>query len=447
MIGDLIDSLACSRGWLRLIQDGHSLLAGPLGILVYLPFALGFWFVPRQHRGFYLTATSLLAVLATLGIGYALTVIALTAIAWLVIRYLGRPGDRVWPGVVILVMVNAALILVPQPPWLPVMTTGDFPAPLLLFGLSPGSADLPAGTPLLAEPLYFYLHWAGIGYIFLRSLHVLIDRTSGKLANLTASDFACYLLFPATLRMGPIYRYQGFVEQLHRDQRPHRDFGAAAIRIVVGLARIGIMAAVLDRFPIAPLFDAPETLPPVELFARLYLAPLSIYLWISGYVDLAVGIGKAMGFDVPENFHYPWKATSIADFWRRWHITLGAWLRDYLYIPLGGNRRHVFLNYTLTFTFCGLWHGTYLSYILWGCSQGVGLAVWRLWSQYWKRQRDTAAPLYGRLQRLQLVNSSLSAALGWLLTFHFQILTIAWFMDEAHAGSRLGRRLLAMIIG
>ncbi|MEP0844882.1 MAG: MBOAT family protein [Phycisphaerae bacterium] len=302
--------------------------------------------------------------------------------------------------------------------------------------------------PRLAEPTWFYLHWAGIGYLFLRMAHVQADVGRGLLPAPAAVDYFAYLLFPPTLRMGPIYRFGAFAQQLHGDLERGRSLPAAAGRLLAGFIRLGIMAALLKHAPLDRLYgeiDQLNRLSTDRFLAGIYIAPMTIYLWIGGYTDLAVGVGRIMGFTVPENFHYPWVATSIADFWRRWHLTLGAWLRDYIYIPLGGSRRHVTLNYLVTFLFCGLWHGTYPAMVLWGLSQGLGLAVWRVWNRFWTRQAERTTPLCRAARRLRLKDGPLGTALAWLLTFHYQILTINVILDERHAGRLMAGRLAELI--
>lgn len=446
-------------------RDGHDLPRGPLGLLLYVPVAILFWAVPPRGRLAYLTFTSYLLMLVTLGPAYALTLLLLGLIGYGMTRWCARSGRLGW-GIALWSSPYAALLICPQPPFLP-----------------------PIRSETLQEPLYFYLHWAGIGYVFLKTVHVIVDVAKQRMPAPPFQEFLAYLLFAPTLRMGPIYRYPDFARQLESvaqvrgqssvvsretnpavsphdgvpttvnsqqttdneqrttDESTHRDLGAAAIRIVFGLVRLGVMSAMLKNCPIDKLFGAPGSLPAYRFLACLYATPSSIYLWISGYVDISIGVGLIMGFRVPENFNYPWKATSIADFWRRWHLTLGSWLREYVYIPLGGNRQHVFFNYFVTFLLCGVWHGLYLSYVLWGISQGVGLAVNRSWGLYWKRVRESNSPLYHRLERMRLVNSPINAALGWLLTFHYQILTIVLFMVEDHTVRPVFTRLLGVLTG
>jgi alginate O-acetyltransferase complex protein AlgI len=406
-------------GFVHLMQAGRQALdpaifpRGPLGLLLYLPFVPFYWVVPPRHRRTYLTATSLLLALVTLGPGYTATLLALALIGAATVRTCAN-RSRLAGGIVFLALLYTAMMVFPQPAWL----------------------------PPVKQPLYFYLHWAGFGYIFLKTIHVLVDVAQSKLLRPTLGEFLAYLLFAPTVRMGPIYRFNDFAAQLERDPARHRDFKAAISRFATGTVRLVVLSAAVGHFPFEVIYTDPYSLAIPQLLLRLCLAPLSIYLWISGYVDFSIGMGYLLGFRVPDNFNYPWAATSLGDFWRRWHITLGSWIRDYLYIPLGGNRRHVFLNYFFAFLFCGVWHGLYPSYALWGISQGVGLSVARRWRLFWEAQREANAPLYARLRAVWLADSPVSLAAAWLVTFSYQILTIAWFMDERHAGALIGRRLL-----
>ncbi|UCD27910.1 MAG: MBOAT family protein [Planctomycetota bacterium] len=403
-------------GLIHFMQDGYDLPRGPLGLLLYLPFVGLFWLIRPKYRTAYLILSSLLLSLITLGHGYTLAIAALAIIGLIFVREFAIPA-RPWPGIAILTVIYAALLYCPQPSWL----------------------------PPVEKPFYFYLHWAGIGFIFLKTVHVIFDVSNGKLPAPTTGGFLAYLLFAPTLRMGPIYRYDDFSQQLQDNHLRNLKIGGGLLRIFVGLVRLGIMAVVMDKFPFDTLFANPQNMSFGQMMPLLYAAPMSIYLWISGYIDLSIGIGRLMGFRVPENFNYPWRATSIAEFWRRWHITLGAWLRDYLYIPLGGNRRHVPINYIIIFLFTAVWHGTYLGYICWGLSQGIGMTVWRYWSRYWQKQRENNTQFYRIFARARLVNSPINIGLAWLLSFHYQIVTIAWFMDENHQLRLVGQRFIELL--
>lgn len=403
-------------GWIHSFHGGFDVPRGPVGVLFYLVFVPPFWVVPRRWRAAYLSATSLLLTLATVGHAFTALLALLTLGGFAVIRLLAR-GRSYWTAVTLLVAGYAAIIIHPQPGWL----------------------------PPVEDPLYFYVHWAGIGYMFLKTLHVLNDVSRRKLDPPRLGDWVSYLLFAPTLRMGPIYRYQDFLDQMHGEPARHRRLGYAAGRLVSGIIRLAAVGVLVDHFPLQVLFSNPGQLAPGRFVAGVYLAPLSFFLWISGYVELSIGIGRLMGFRVPENFNYPWSAVNIAEFWQRWHITLGAWLRDYIFTPLVRRRWHFFWAFTLTFLLCGLWHGNRWCYVIWGTAQGVGLAVLRLWSQYWKRRRAAGSPAYRRLASLGIANSPLASLLAWLLTFHYEIITILIGMDMEHAGKLVALRALQLL--
>lgn len=404
-------------GWLHLVLGAKDdVLRGPAGSLGYLLFIPLLWLMPRRTTAAFLTISSLAWALVTLGPAYVAWILLLTAGGWMAIHLatIGPFSLAVRPYIprtiaaMLLTVAYAALLMWPQP----------FP------------------LPHVEQPFYFYLHWAGIGYIFLKLYHLVVDISAGRLTRPAFGDYAAYMLFAPTLRMGPIYRAGDFLTQLN--QRPDRldpaQIAPAVGRLFTGLLRWGVVMQLMAFFPADVVFGKPETLPAWKLIAGIYAQPFSIFLWISGNADIAIGLGRLMGFTIPDNFNYPWISTSLRTFWQRWHITLGLWLRDYLYIPLGGSRRHVFVNYLVTFGFCGLWHGLYPSYFGWGISQAFGLYINRRWNLFWKAQRERNTPICGLARRLRLIDTPLATALAWLVTFHYQILTIAWFMDETHTG-------------
>jgi D-alanyl-lipoteichoic acid acyltransferase DltB (MBOAT superfamily) len=152
-----------------------------------------------------------------------------------------------------------------------------------------------------------------------------------------------------------------------------------------------------------------------------------------------------MGFDIPDNFNYPWRSTSIDEFWRRWHITLSLWLKDYLFIPLVRHRWHYFWSFTLTFLFCGLWHSKAPSFILGGLSQGIALAARRWWDHLWRAQRENRTVLYQALSRVRLVRSPLNTALCWLFTYSFLMISLGMALDDKHTYVWVVLRLLTLV--
>jgi len=296
---------------------------------------------------------------------------------------------------------------------------------------------------------YYWIAWFGLGYVVIRVVHVALDVCRGKIAHVGFVDYLAFILFPLVIRMGPIMRYQDFADQITnwRDRISLRAVGSGLLRIFLGLIRFGLVAHVFVKLVVPTYEDAPQELSRLVVLRSVIFTPLLIYTWIAGYVDVSVGLGRMMGFVIPENFHWPWQAGSVREFWKRWHITLGSWLFEYIYVPLGGSRRRVLLNYTATFGYCAVWHGVFGSYFVWGLSQAVGLYVNRRWYLLWTDQRERRTPLYEALRRWHVVGGWLSWGAGWLLTVSYQITTLCIFVDDAHMGGRWLGYLLGLYHG
>ena len=195
-------------------------------------------------------------------------------------------------------------------------------------------------------------------------------------------DYATFVTFFPELIAGPIVRASIFLPQMTRRIGPTPDrVAAGASLFLLGLTKKVVIA---DRLAIPWIASSRSRR--CSRGARSGLAvigySLQIYCDFSGYSDMAIGTAKMIGYDLPENFNMPYVASSIAEFWRRWHMTLSAWLRDYLYIPLGGNRRgagRTYVNLMLTMLLGGLWHGASWNFVLWGGLHGVALAIHKLY--------------------------------------------------------------------
>lgn len=215
----------------------------------------------------------------------------------------------------------------------------------------------------------------GISFYTFQTLSYTIDVYRKKVkVNHSLIDFLMYVsLFPQ-LVAGPIVRYEAIDDQLKKRVVTKEDVTEGMFRFSYGLAK-----KVLISNQMAALYEQLTTIEPISVSVSVFIGlsyGLHIYFDFSGYSDMAIGLGRLFGFRFPENFNYPYQATSIKDFWRRWHITLSQWFRDYLYIPLGGNRvgelkwlRNVVIVWFLT----GLWHGASVNFILWGLYFGLFL--------------------------------------------------------------------------
>ena len=326
----------------------------PATILLYLA-------APRKFKN----AVLLLASLVFYAWGEQRLVLLFAAtifLGWLLGLLIERFRGKVWSRVFL---------------WLSVLTTlgllgyfkyADFFIESLnsAFGLS---------VPLLRVALPI-----GISFYTFQILSYTIDVYRGDVAaQRNLIDFAAYVSMFPQLIAGPIVRYSDIAGQL--TQRTHSlDKIASGIRrFVMGLAKKVLIANVLGQL----CTQFRQTAQPSVLFHWLYAVAfmLQIYFDFSGYSDMAIGLGRLFGFDFPENFNYPYISKSITEFWRRWHISLGSWFRDYVYIPLGGNRRGIgrqLFNILVVWMLTGLWHGAAWNFVLWGVFYALLLTAEKL---------------------------------------------------------------------
>jgi alginate O-acetyltransferase complex protein AlgI len=274
------------------------------------------------------------------------------------------------------------------------------------FGRLLDSIGLGMPLPLLTLALPI-----GLSFITFQAISYVVDVKRGLLPPASTLDFGLYLSFFPHVVAGPIVRAREFIPQLAKPRDP-RDVavGAAVVLIALGLVKKVAIADYLAREVVDPVFGVPEAYaaPDVALAAYAYAA--QIYCDFSGYTDIAIGVALLMGFVFPQNFNSPYRATSFRDFWRRWHMTLSRFLRDFLYIPLGGNRGGKWKtarNLMITMTLGGLWHGAAWGFVLWGALHGACLVIERM--------------LSGRVKA--------PAALRWAIVFH--VVVFGWILFRA----------------
>ncbi len=272
----------------------------------------------------------------------------------------------------------------------------------------------------------------GISFFSFQAISYVVDVYRG-MAPVATLDFAVYLAFFPHVVAGPIVRAAEFVPQLGRRLRVGRaEASRAAWLIGGGLFKKVVVSSYLAAALVDPVFGAPERFSALEILAAVYGYAVQIFADFSGYTDMAIGLALLLGIRFPQNFDRPYAAASIQDFWRRWHMTLSRWLRDYLYIPLGGSRvgkARGYLNLLVTMGLGGLWHGASLTFLAWGLWQGLGLAAERAFG------RPAAAPPRGPF----------AEAWGRLRTFHF--ICLGWILFRAQGpgleGFQLAGRLLS----
>jgi alginate O-acetyltransferase complex protein AlgI len=194
--------------------------------------------------------------------------------------------------------------------------------------------------------------------------------------------YAMFVTYFPELVAGPIVRASVFLPQMTRSLRPSWPRAYVGLQLVaLGFSKKLLVADRLAKF-VDYVFAHPSLYSTGTVWSGVIAYSLQIYCDFSGYSDIAIGISRIIGFDLPENFNMPYSSTSITEFWRRWHITLSQWLRDYLYIPLGGNRKgriRTYINLMVTMLLGGLWHGASWTFVVWGALHGVALAAHKFW--------------------------------------------------------------------
>jgi D-alanyl-lipoteichoic acid acyltransferase DltB (MBOAT superfamily) len=224
----------------------------------------------------------------------------------------------------------------------------------------------------------------GISFYTFQIISYIIDLYRKQVEPIkNIFDFGFYVTFFPQLVAGPIVRASSFVPQMYTGFRLHTDeFGQGLFLILNGLIKKIIIADYISINFVDRVFDNPLSYSGFENLLAVYGYSIQIYCDFSGYTDIAIGLALWMGFRLQLNFNSPYRAANITDFWRRWHISLSSWLKDYLYIPLGGNRKgkiRTYVNLFLTMLLGGLWHGANLRFVIWGALHGLYLAVHKLW--------------------------------------------------------------------
>lgn len=368
--------------------------------------------LPKRARGQWLLISSV-AYFALEGVAALLVVAALIAWTWSLGVLIYRATTKRLPlgvGVTgLLLMLAAGKYL----DWL-----------IGLLGL-PGLANVHA--PGWLGPL-------GMSYFIFRMISYLADVALGKHAPGGAWSVAGYVLFFPTLPAGPIERYENFAPQAQAGAGPTLDdLRVGALRIGAGLLKKVVLTDFLLEW--AKLLREPQSFSAPWLWLAMYAYALYIYIDFSGYSDMAIGIARLFGIRIRENFAWPYLRTNIADFWRHWHMSLTAFITEYIYYPLGGNRKGLTragVNTLIAMGLCGMWHGAGWHFIAWGLYHGAGLTVYR----YWRRLRTK----YG----WHRPESKMRKVLAGLITFHFVALGWVIFFLPLKQGLRVYLALLGI---
>jgi alginate O-acetyltransferase complex protein AlgI len=290
----------------------------------------------------------------------------------------------------------------------------------------------------------------GISFYTFQCIAFVVDRYRGQVSQPTVVDFGLYVAYFPKLLIGPLVKPRDFLARLAAPPEAPNTSAAIAL-IAVGWFKKAILATMLGEGLVDRAFGSPDGCSSVELWVGCYAYSIQLVCDFSGYTDLARGFSALLGYPLPENFQSPYLATSLGDFWRRWHRSFSAWLRDYLFIPLGGSQGtslQTARNLLITMTLGGLWHGASWNFVLWGAGHGVLLVAERAW-----RSTEWRPPL----PRVIL------DVTGWCFTFHTVVLlrilfrtadlaTAARYVDGMRAGTLVGQGIpltvfLCLILG
>lgn len=259
----------------------------------------------------------------------------------------------------------------------------------------------------------------GISFYTFQTISYLVDVSKREIKpSRNILDFAFYLSFFPQLVAGPIVRAKEFLPQIRQKITfTSAMMGEGLFMVVKGLFKKAVIADYMAQYADI-VYSNPSGYSGFENLMAMYTYTLQIYCDFSGYSDMAIGMALIMGFQLPDNFRSPYQSLSITEFWRKWHITLSFWLRDYIYIPLGGNRKgklNQYLFLLITMLVGGFWHGASWKFVFWGGAHGIGLAIHKKFSEL--------------VQNIKVPNV-ISTPLSWFLTFHF--VAFLWIFFRAN---------------
>ncbi len=338
-------------------------------IFVFLPVLLLLYYaVPKRFRNYLLLLSSLIFY-AWGGVSYSIILLTSLLFNYIFVTQISKNNNKkkiwLWVGMIF----NLSLILIFK-------YLDFFIENINLLN----SISFKLGEPL---PLFNIVLPLGISFFTFQQMSMLLDvyRDNSESERPKFLNTALYISFFPQLIAGPIVRYNNIINQIRSRKENLILFRSGVRRFILGLFKKVIIANQMAIVADGIMGVSPAELNTSTAWLGIVSYSLQIYFDFSGYSDMAIGLGRMFGFKILENFNFPYIATSIKEFWRRWHISLSTWFRDYLYIPLGGNRKGVkrtYINLLIVFLLTGFWHGATWSFIFWGLFHGIFLIVERL---------------------------------------------------------------------
>jgi alginate O-acetyltransferase complex protein AlgI len=303
------------------------------------------------------------------------------------------------------------------------------------FGFTAGAVNVLLKPFGLQVPAYQLTLPLGISFFIFHSMSYTIDVYRGQVSPTRSFiDYACYVLMFPQLVAGPIVRFSYVAKTLVWRTVSARNFARGVSQFIIGLSKKVLIANIVGDATDRIFVLRADQLTPATAWLGVWAYTIQIYFDFSGYSDMAIGLGRMFGFELPLNFDYPYIARSIREFWRRWHISLSTWFRDYLYIPLGGSQGSQWKtarNLVVVFFLCGLWHGAKWTFVAWGLYHGFFLVLER---------SETVSSLLDRHPGLSRIYTIFIVAIGWLF-FRADSFSQAVAFLRAMAGFSSGRSL------
>lgn len=383
------------------------MLFNSLQYLVFLPTVfLLFWFVPHKFRVPLLLVASYIFYMSWKPL-YGFLIFGLTLANFLLVPFIAKNAEKkkLWLGITI--AVNLITLGIFKYTYFAMSTVHDG---LNLFGVSWKEPHLHIILPL------------GISFFVFEFIHYAFEVYKGKPEVKSLPQFALFASFFPTQIAGPIKRYQDFIPQLSIPAKFKWEYLDEGMQLILmGLGKKVLIADNLSLVVQAG-FSHPESFSAVDLWLITYAFAFQIFFDFAGYTDIARGSAMLFGYKVPINFNLPYIAANVSDFWHRWHISLSTWLRDYLYIPLGGSKCSQIFNYRnlfITMTLGGMWHGAAMHFLAWGAYQGILLIGHKEYSKALERVGVPAS----------FIKSKLYHVVSVIVTFH--LVCVGWVLFRA----------------
>jgi len=379
------------------------------GFILAAAILLGsYWLMPSRARSAFLALYSIF-ILACFSIWSACAMLLITSTTYLAIRYTHQNGGLKVLGFIVLV--------------------GGFSLYKTTQAIHPGEGVLLIG-------LSFYV---------LKALHVLIERFKGNYRQISFVDFTAYMMFLPSLLIGPIHRLEQFKQDQMRQYFDWPRTSFALERLIWGYAKIVLLAGYLISIKLHDLnLSLQHSYPWLHEYLLNIEYGLHLYFSFSGASDIAIGLAAIIGFKLPENFHWPFASRNIAEFWRRWHMTLASWCRDYIYRPVIAISRNHQFAIILTMLIIGLWHEYSSRYVLWGLYHGAGLAIFYNWQNF-KQSLFHKKSLSSNGSVSRSVVNYASHAVAVFITFNFVMLSFA--ITRSKTLSEIGQSFSVLLLG